>query len=59
NEVAVAAFLEGRIKFPDIPRVVARTMAAHQPQTLTDLEQVLAVNQWARDFAGGLIFGQS
>jgi len=58
NEVAVAAFLEGRLKFPDIPRTVARTMAAHEPQTLTDLEQVLAVNQWARDFAQGLIFRQ-
>ncbi len=58
NEVAVAAFLEGRIKFLDIPRVVERTMAAHESQTLTDLEQVLAVNQWARDFAGGLILQQ-
>jgi len=58
NEVAVAAFLEGRLKFPDIPRMVEQTMAAHEPQTLTDLEQVLAVNQWARDFAQGLIFRQ-
>ena len=59
NEVAVAAFLEGRIKFLDIPRVVEQTMAAHVPQALTDLEQVLAVNAWAREFAGGLIFHQS
>jgi 1-deoxy-D-xylulose-5-phosphate reductoisomerase len=58
NEVAVAAFLEGRLKFPDIPRTVAQTMTAHEPQTLKDLEQVLAVNQWARDFARGLIFRQ-
>jgi 1-deoxy-D-xylulose-5-phosphate reductoisomerase len=55
NEVAVAAFLEGRLKFPDIPRTVEQTMAAHEPQTLTDLDQVLTVNQWARDFARGLI----
>jgi 1-deoxy-D-xylulose-5-phosphate reductoisomerase len=58
NEVAVAAFLEGRLRFTDIPRTVEQTMAAHEPQTLTDLEQVLAVNQWARDFAQGLIFRQ-
>jgi 1-deoxy-D-xylulose-5-phosphate reductoisomerase len=58
NEVAVAAFLEGRLKFLDISRTVAQTMAAHEPQTLTDLEQVLAVNQWARDFAQGLILRQ-
>jgi 1-deoxy-D-xylulose-5-phosphate reductoisomerase len=59
NEVAVAAFLEGRIKFLDIPRVVEQTMAAHKPAALTDLEQVLAVNNWAREFAGGLISQKS
>jgi 1-deoxy-D-xylulose-5-phosphate reductoisomerase len=59
NEVAVAAFLEGRIKFLDIPRTVEATMAAHEPRTLKDLDQVLAVNNWAREFAAGLISGQS
>ena len=55
NEVAVAAFLEGRLGFMDIPRTVAAAMAAHQAQPLTSLEQVLAVNGWARDYARGLI----
>jgi 1-deoxy-D-xylulose-5-phosphate reductoisomerase len=55
NEVAVAAFLQGQIKFMDIPRTVEATMAAHQRQPLESLEQVLAVNRWARDFAHGLI----
>jgi 1-deoxy-D-xylulose-5-phosphate reductoisomerase len=58
NEVAVAAFLEGGIKFLDIPRVVAQTMEAHEAQALQNLEQVLTVNRWARDFAAGLIAGQ-
>ena len=58
NEVAVAGFLKGRLKFLDIPRVVEQTMAAHVPQALTDLEQVLAVNAWARKFAEGLTFRQ-
>jgi len=58
NEVAVAAFLKGRLKFLDIPRVVEQTMVAHVPQPLTDLEQVLAVNAWAREFAEGLTFRQ-
>ena len=58
NEVAVAAFLKGRLKFLDIPRVVEQTMVAHVPQALTDLEQVLAVNAWAREFAEGLTFRQ-
>jgi len=58
NEVAVAAFLEGRIKFPDIPRVVAETMAAHAPRPLESLEQVLGVNRWARDYAAELVTNQ-
>ena len=59
NEVAVAAFLEGRIKFLDIPRTVEQTMAAHEPQALKDLEQVLGVNRWARDFANSLLARQN
>jgi 1-deoxy-D-xylulose-5-phosphate reductoisomerase len=55
NEVAVAAFLEKRLPFPGIPRVVEETMAAHQTEPIATLEQVLAVNQWAREHAAGLI----
>jgi len=55
NEVAVAAFLEGRIKFPDIPRVVEDTMTAHEPRPLESLAQVLAVDRWARNFAADLV----
>ena len=55
NEAAVAAFLEGRLTFMDIPQTVEATMAAHRHQPLESLEQVLAVNRWARDFAQGLI----
>jgi 1-deoxy-D-xylulose-5-phosphate reductoisomerase len=55
NEMAVAAFLKGRLTFLDIPKTVAATMAAHQHEPLTSLEQVLAVNRWAQDFANDLI----
>jgi 1-deoxy-D-xylulose-5-phosphate reductoisomerase len=55
NEMAVAAFLQGRIKFMDIAKTVEATMAGHQPQPLESLEQILAVNRWARDFAHDLI----
>jgi 1-deoxy-D-xylulose-5-phosphate reductoisomerase len=57
NEMAVAAFLQGRLAFMDIPRTVAATMDSHRHQPLESLEQVLAVNRWARDFAHGLING--
>jgi 1-deoxy-D-xylulose-5-phosphate reductoisomerase len=55
NEVAVAAFLEGRLPFPGIPRVVAATMAAHTPEPLESLAQVLAVNSRAREEAMALV----
>jgi 1-deoxy-D-xylulose-5-phosphate reductoisomerase len=55
NEMAVAAFLEGRLNFMDIPRLVEAAMTAHSRQELTSLEQVLTVNRWARDFTGQMI----
>ena len=55
NEVAVAAFLAEELPFLGIPRIVAETMAAHEVKPLLTLEQVLAVNQWAREYALGLI----
>ncbi len=55
NEMAVGAFLEGHLRFVDIPRVVENTMAAHQIQPLEKVEQVLRVNRWARDFARSLV----
>ncbi len=55
NEVAVAAFLDGRLPFMGIPRVVEETMAAHQAAPLESLAQVLAVNSWAREHAQALV----
>lgn len=51
NEVAVAAFLDGRLSFPGITQVVEETMATHKVQPLESLNQVLAVNAWAREQA--------
>jgi 1-deoxy-D-xylulose-5-phosphate reductoisomerase len=48
NEVAVAAFLEERIKFGDIPRLIEAACNAHPLQPAVDLETVLAADQWAR-----------
>ena len=47
NEVAVAAFLEGKIRFGHIPEVVRSVLDDHEAST-PDLESVLAVDQWAR-----------
>jgi 1-deoxy-D-xylulose-5-phosphate reductoisomerase len=55
NEVAVAAFLAGRLPFPGIPRVVEKTMAQHTPVPLENLAQVLNVNHRAREYAQTLV----
>ncbi|MDH5527616.1 MAG: 1-deoxy-D-xylulose-5-phosphate reductoisomerase [Nitrospirota bacterium] len=48
GEVAVAAFLAGRIGFTDIPRVVAETMNTHAARPLDALETVLETDRQAR-----------
>ena len=52
NEVAVAAFLQGRIGFTQIPRIVSRTLEQLPSQAVSDLEQLLAVDREARSLAG-------
>lgn len=49
NEVAVEAFLDGRIKFTDIPVIIEKTMEAHMPHPLTSIEEVLSVDRWGRE----------
>lgn len=48
NEVAVQLFLDGRIGFTDIPRLVERVMERHVPEG-GGLDEVLAADGWARD----------
>jgi 1-deoxy-D-xylulose-5-phosphate reductoisomerase len=54
NEVAVGAFLEGRLSFPAIARLIELTMNAHAVQRVTTLAIVRAVDAWARAQAGEL-----
>jgi 1-deoxy-D-xylulose-5-phosphate reductoisomerase len=55
NEVAVASFLGGLIAFTGIPRLVERTLEAHPPEAVEDLEQLLAVDRQARISAEQLV----
>lgn len=53
NEVAVQAFLEGRLSYPGIAQVIEKTLAAVTPRSTatTDLDAILAVDSWARAHA--------
>jgi len=48
NEIAVDAFINHKINFPQIGDVVARVMAAHKTIEKPDLDQILAADAWAR-----------
>ena len=51
NEVAVKAFIDGRITFTGIPTVVRRVMAQHKVRNKPTLADVLEVDRWARERA--------
>jgi 1-deoxy-D-xylulose-5-phosphate reductoisomerase len=51
NEVVVAAFLEGTIRFLDIPCILSDVLDAHVPSAAMDLETLLAADAWARRVA--------
>jgi 1-deoxy-D-xylulose-5-phosphate reductoisomerase len=52
NEVAVEAFVNGRINFPQIAEAVRRMMERHQVVAHPTLEQILEADAWARCEAG-------
>ena len=58
NEVAVAAFLAGQIKFTaiiDIVEAVVQSFGSNTPTTIRDISDVSGVEQSARSKAGELI----
>jgi 1-deoxy-D-xylulose-5-phosphate reductoisomerase len=48
NEVAVEAFVNRQINFPQITETVRRTMDAHKTVSHPTLEQILEADTWAR-----------
>ena len=52
DETAVALFLERRIGFNDIPRLIEGALAAHLPNNNKGptLEEVMDADSWARDW---------
>jgi len=59
NEVAVAGFLAGNLAYVDIPAVIEDCLARVVGNTVSDLDEALAVDRQARDAAGALIRRQT
>jgi 1-deoxy-D-xylulose-5-phosphate reductoisomerase len=57
NEVAVAAFLDEKIRFGDIPCLIRAACEAHKPQMASSLDTVLAADASARDWVQQKIGG--
>jgi 1-deoxy-D-xylulose-5-phosphate reductoisomerase len=55
NEVAVEAFLRGKIGFLDIPALIEKTMEAHYTLPVESIEQVMETDKWARQKANELL----
>lgn len=51
NEIAVEAFLSGRLAFPGIARVVDATLQEHDPRSRPELADLLEADRWARECA--------
>ncbi len=51
NEVAVQAFLDGKIKFTDIRLVVEGAISSHRSVKADDIKVLLEVDAWARKYA--------
>ncbi len=59
NEVAVKYFLEEKIRYTDIARVIRSVMDAHTPFAIATVEDALKADLWARKEAEKIIVASS
>src|ERR1035437_5674238 len=57
DEVAVELFLDRKIKFTEIPRLIEKVLEKHQSFEHPDVEAVLVADDWAREEVGRLFKG--
>src|ERR1700682_1354525 len=55
NEIAVAAFLDRQVRFPQIWRMVEEVMSRHTNVAHPNLDAILRADQWAREEARRLV----
>jgi 1-deoxy-D-xylulose-5-phosphate reductoisomerase len=58
NEVAVNAFLQEKILFTDIVKIVEKAMASHTSKEAPGLDEILAADSEARDLSKRMIDGE-
>src|SRR6266699_2155049 len=55
NEIAVSAFLDRKVRFPEIWGIVEQVMNQHTPVAHPNLDAILRADQWARAQAQGCV----
>jgi 1-deoxy-D-xylulose-5-phosphate reductoisomerase len=55
DEVAIDKFLDRKIPFSDIPKVIGATLEAHRLQAADCVESILEADAWARGHARGMM----
>jgi 1-deoxy-D-xylulose-5-phosphate reductoisomerase len=58
DEAAVGLFLAGRLKFTEIPRLVARTLEKHMKINHPLIEDITEADRWGRDTVLKLVGGE-
>jgi 1-deoxy-D-xylulose-5-phosphate reductoisomerase len=58
NEVAVNAFLEGSLKFTEIPILLKRVMEEHEVKPVHTIEDILKADHWARERSKAILEGR-
>jgi 1-deoxy-D-xylulose-5-phosphate reductoisomerase len=55
NEIAVKAFLDGKITFLEIPQLIENTMKQHELHPIDSIDRALEADQWARARATAIL----
>jgi 1-deoxy-D-xylulose-5-phosphate reductoisomerase len=58
NEIAVNAFLDGSLKFTDVPLLLQRVMEEHEVKSVHTIEDILRADQWARERSKVILEGR-
>jgi 1-deoxy-D-xylulose-5-phosphate reductoisomerase len=48
NEIAVKAFLDGKIMFLEIPQLIEKTMEQHKLHPIDSIDRAIEADQWAK-----------
>lgn len=55
NDMAVEAFLEGKLEFHKIPEIIEKTLHKHINISNPSLEEIFEADKWARMYASSLV----